>query len=153
MNTALHIHQSAPLGALVSFSNNTPRPPERFTRKLAAWKGQNGTGRLVERSAGSGSLAATFTLQIGEFGSEGTVIMTMRQFFQVTSSKTFSILETPRPGMVRVLTGHDDRVELHHLAPDMASAERWMAANRFLDMRAEVVAYPDPEETLAVAAE
>jgi hypothetical protein len=27
--------------------------------------------------------------------------------------------------------------------PDMASAERWMATNRYLDMRAEVVADPE----------
>jgi hypothetical protein len=142
MNTALQIFEDAPLGALVTYNNNEPRPPERFTRKLAAWKAENGTGRLVERSSGSDRMPATFTLHIGNFGSEGTIIMTMRTVFSVDSRKTFSIVETPRPGMVRVLTGNGGDEELRHLAPDMASAERWMASNRYSGMRVEVVSDP-----------
>jgi hypothetical protein len=143
MNTALQIFEEAPLGALIAYSNNEPRPPERFRKKLSAWKAENGTGRLVERSPGSDRMPATFTLHIGDFGSEGTIIMTMRTVFSVGSSKAFSIVETPRPGMVRVLTGNGGDEELRYLAPDMASAERWMASNRYSGMRAEVVAEPD----------
>lgn len=44
---ALEIFTDAPLGAFVRFSDGTPRPPERFKRKLAAWENYNGTGRLT----------------------------------------------------------------------------------------------------------
>jgi hypothetical protein len=39
------IYDSAPLGALIRFSNGELRPPARFTRKVAAWERVNGVGR------------------------------------------------------------------------------------------------------------
>ena len=44
MSAAL-IFDIAPLGSLVAYSDGTPRPPARFTRKLAAWERRNGTAR------------------------------------------------------------------------------------------------------------
>lgn len=144
MHTARHIYEAAPLGSLIAFRSGTPRPPERFTRKVKAWEQENGTGRLVERQAGFGSSPATFTLHLGDFGSEGVTIMVVRRLFSADSAKAFEILETPNPGMVRVLTGHGERQELRFLANDMAQAERWMADNRYSGIRAEIVPDPDP---------
>ncbi len=66
------LFDTAPLGSLVSFANDQPRPPERFRRKLAAWRTWNGTGRLVaiypRRLFGSSFQSAGFVLKIGEYG-------------------------------------------------------------------------------------
>lgn len=144
MHTARHIFLNAPLGSRIAYGNGEPRPPERFKRKLCTWENENGTGRLVERQQGSGSHPATFTLHIGDFGSKGTIVMVVRRLFSAESTKPFEILETPRPGMVRVLTGHGNREELRFLAPDMVSAEHWMAEHQYSGMRAQVVTDPDP---------
>ncbi|MDB5726061.1 MAG: hypothetical protein JWQ16_2815 [Novosphingobium sp.] len=144
MHTARHIYDNAPLGSRIAYSSGEPRPPERFTKKLRRWDNENGTGRLVERHHGAGSHSATFTLHLGDFGSEGTIVLVVRRLFSADSAKRFEILEVPKPGMVRVLTGHGDREELRFLAPDMANAERWMAENHYSDMRVEIVTDPDP---------
>ena len=144
MHNARHIYENAPLGSRIAYSSGEPRPPERFTKKLRKWENENGTGLLVERQEGSGSYPATFTLHLGDFGSEGTIVLVVRRLFSADSAKPFEILEMPKPGMVRVLTGHGNREELRFLALDMASAERWMTENHYSDMRVEVVTGPDP---------
>lgn len=146
MHTARQVYETAPLGSLIAYANGEPRPPERFKRKLRAWENENGTGHLVERQAGFGSSPATFTLHLGDFGSEGVIIMVVRRLFSADSAKPFEIRETPKPGMVRVLTGHGEREELRFLANDMAQAERWMADNRYSGIRAEIV--PDPDSVV-----
>ncbi len=36
------IFDIVPLGSLVAYSDGQPKPPARFTKKLAAWKSRNG---------------------------------------------------------------------------------------------------------------
>lgn len=36
--SALSIFEDAPIGSMVAWSDNTPRPPERHRKKLSAWK-------------------------------------------------------------------------------------------------------------------
>ena len=38
-----------PLGALIRYTDGSPKPPARFTKKLAAWERSNGVGRLVKK--------------------------------------------------------------------------------------------------------
>jgi len=40
------IIDQAPLGALIRYTDGSPKPPARFTKKLAAWERSNGVGRL-----------------------------------------------------------------------------------------------------------
>lgn len=144
--SAQHIYDSAPLGSLITFSNGEPRPPERFTRKLRAWNEQNGMGRLVERSAGhSGRFVspATFALHLGNYGSQGAILMVVRRIYTVTSQLRFEIADQPRAGMVRILSRRDGREELHHLAPDRAAAEAWAAEHRYHGAVMEEVMDPD----------
>lgn len=143
MQTARHIYEAAPLGSLIRFSNGQPQPPARFKKQVRAWEHENGTGWLVAREPATSHSPAIFILRTGSIG--GTVVVAVfNRSFSAESDRGFEIVETPKPGMVRVLTGHDGRQELHHLAPDMASAERWLSTNRFGDMRVDVVPYPDP---------
>lgn len=144
---AQQIYDTAPLGSLIRFSNGEQRPPERFTRKLRAWTNDNGVGRLVERSpehmAATYRSAASFTLHLGNYGSEGTIVMVVRRGYSVESTLDFEIAEMPGPGMVRLLTPIGGHEELRYLAADMADAERWMAVHRYHNIRAEVVGEPD----------
>ena len=47
--SATTILDTAPLGALIRYTDNSPKPPARFTKKLAAWERSNGVGRLVKK--------------------------------------------------------------------------------------------------------
>jgi len=47
--SATTIIDTAPLGALIRYTDGSPKPPERFTKKLAAWERSNGVGRLVKK--------------------------------------------------------------------------------------------------------
>lgn len=137
------IYDSAPLGSIIRFSNGEPRPPERFTRKVAAWENDNGSGRLVECNppyeAGSYRAPASFTLQTGRYGSHGVVVLVVRRVWSVASPLHFEIAERPKPGMVRVLTGFQGRDELRHLAGDLAAAENWCSEHQYAGIRLEVV--------------
>ena len=141
--SAQYIHDTAPLGSLIRHSNGEPRPPERFRRKLAAWNNDNGTGRLVERYPGQVTdnyrSPAHFMLHLATYGSQGVIVMTVRRAYSVESPLNFEIVDTPKPGQVRVLTTFRGKDELRHLAADMASAEAWMRDNPYSGMRAEIV--------------
>ena len=144
---AQQIYDTAPLGSLIRFSNGEPRPPERFTRKVRAWENDNGVGRLVEKRpehiAATYRSAAGFTLHLGNYGSEGLIVLVVRRSYSVDSPLDFEIAEAPKPGMVRLLTPIGNHEELQHLAADMGAAERWMATHRYHNIRAEVVGDPD----------
>lgn len=45
------VHDTAPLGSLIRYFDGTPKPPARFSKKLAAWERRNGIGRLVKTEA------------------------------------------------------------------------------------------------------
>jgi len=145
--SAQYIYDTAPLGSLIHYSNGTPRPPERFRRKLAAWNNDNGTGRLVERYPGQVTdnyrSPAHFMLHLATYGSQGVIVMTVRRAYSVESPLNFEIIEMPKLGQVRVLTTFRDKDELRHLAADMPSAEAWMRDNPYSGMRAEIVTDAD----------
>ena len=48
--SATTILDTAPLGAHIRYTDNSPKPPARFTKKLAAWERSNGVGWLVKLS-------------------------------------------------------------------------------------------------------
>ena len=47
--SATNIIETALLGALIRYTDGSPKPPARFTKKLAAWERSNGLGRLVKK--------------------------------------------------------------------------------------------------------
>ncbi|NMN03815.1 MULTISPECIES: hypothetical protein [unclassified Novosphingobium] len=140
---AQSVFDAVPLGSLVRFSNGEPRPPARFSRKLKAWNNDNGVGRLVAREPARDGASfrhpASFTLHLGNYGSEGSIIMVVRRTYSVDSSLEFEVDEYPRPGDAHVLASGSGRDELLHIASDRAAAERWLAANRYTQARIEIV--------------
>ena len=142
-NALSDLIRTAPLGALLRYSDGQPRPPARFNKKLAAWERSNGVGRLIKKTPAivrpTYSIPEGFTLHYGDFDSGGVIVMVVTMTYHVTSALHFEIVEQPADGMVRVLTQWEGVDELRHLAPDMATAQSWFASHRYSNARFEVV--------------
>lgn len=125
------IFDNAPLGALVAYSDGAPKPPARFTKKLAAWERRNGVGRLVRKQPGrerpTYSTPPCFTLREGDFSSGGIIIVTVMHTYGLDSDLQFRVVERPKVGQVRVVQNIGDDVELLHLADNREAAELWLA--------------------------
>lgn len=143
----IDIYCHAPLGARIRFSNGKPRPPDRFTRKVAAWENDNGAGTLVEFSPGCESATysspPTFCLHLATYSSGGVQVLVVRRIYSIASKLDFEIVERPRPGMARVLTAMGEGDELRHLASDEAAAQAWLAEHHYHNARIELVDDPD----------
>lgn len=152
--SAQHIFEIAPLGALIRYSDGQPKPPARFNKKLAAWERTNGVGRLIRKNPAAQRASyvspAGFALHHGDFVSGGVLVMVVTMMYDVSSCLLFEIIERPKPGMVRVITRWNGTDELKYLAPDMATAEAWLAGNRYSNGILDVVS--DDEDVGAMAA-
>ena len=88
---ATELLKTVPLGALIAFSDGTPRPPERFTKKLTAWKNTNGVGLLTEKTPGEVSASsayvgrASFALRMGEYGGANIIVMRVNKVLDEAS--------------------------------------------------------------------
>jgi hypothetical protein len=129
------IYDHAPIGSTIIWSDGTPRPPERFTRKLAAWLTNNGTGRLIRklpgRSMGTLSLSASFTLHEADFGAGVVVAIRVHRAFSLDSTLDFSVVERLAIGSVRVFDRAGEGAELVHLAPHRPAAEEWLSRHSY----------------------
>lgn len=139
--SAQAIYDHAPLGARISYTDGSPRPPARFKNKLRSWERQNGTGFLSERRPGHRTDdPALFTLRTDIYGSHETIIMIVNKIFDVSSTKEFAVIGEPSPGEVLCITvdrdGHD---ELAYVARTQADADRWLERNRYGTTRLETV--------------
>lgn len=133
--SAQHIHDLASLGAIIRYADGTARPPARHRRKLALWENTNNAGRLIrkhpEGRRGIEGFPATFTLHKGDLGQGGIILVRVHQTFDIRSRLTFTIIERPPVGAVRILSGAGDDQELLHLATDLTAAERWRELNGY----------------------
>lgn len=133
----------APLGTLIAYTDGQPKPPSRFTRKLAAWERRNGVGRLVRkepaRERPTYSSPPCFTLHEGNFGQGGIILVTVMRTYGIDSDLTFRVVERPRLGQVRVVQDIGDNVELLHLAETQEAAELWLAKAGYSRARLETI--------------
>ncbi|VXC50818.1 conserved hypothetical protein [Bosea sp. 125] len=129
------IFDHAPIGSIIAWSDGTPRPLARFTKKLAAWLTSNGKGRLIRkqpsRSMGTLSLSASFTLHESDFGTGGVVAFRVHRIFSLGSSLHFSVVERPAIGSVRVFDRPGEDAELVHLASNLVAAEEWLSRHGY----------------------
>ncbi|WP_136620304.1 MULTISPECIES: hypothetical protein [Mesorhizobium] len=129
------IYDLVPLGSIVTYSDGSPRPPERHRKKVAAWENRNGGGRLIRKQAetrvGSTTLPASITLHKGDYGSQGTIVLRVHQTFSVNNDLKFSINERPAIGTVLVLDRAGDDAELVHLAANRTAAEEWLSRHGY----------------------
>ncbi|ARP67894.1 hypothetical protein A9K65_020795 [Mesorhizobium sp. WSM1497] len=135
------VYDNAPLGSLIRYSDGAPKPPARFTRKLADWERRNGLGRLVRKSPPRDhptySAPASITLNEGNFSSGGIMLVTTMCIHSLNSALSFEIVERPAIGMVRVLHQIADHDELLHLAESRDAAELWTAKTGYRNARLE----------------
>lgn len=131
--SATIIYDTAPLGALITFSDGTPRPPARFRKKLAAWERSNGSGRLIRKTPpfirGAYVSPASITLHEGDFGSGGVVLVIVHRTHAIDSPLHFEIAGMPRPGAWRIVGRCGESVELLHLADNRTAADAWLKQN------------------------
>lgn len=144
--SAKAIYATAPLGARIRYSDGTPRPPARFTRKLAAWQRSNGVGRLIRKSPAFGtgrfSGIATITLHEGDISSADVVLVIVHRTHGVDSALQFEVVDVPKAASWRIVRPYGETVELLHLADDRAAADAWLRQNRHPGARIEPVGDP-----------
>lgn len=133
--SARSIFERAPVGAIVAWSDETPRPPERHRRKLDARKTNNSRGRLIRKQGGRdiGTLDphASFTLHEADYGACGVIAIRVYRTFSLGSTLRFTIIESPPVSSVRVFDRPGDHAELVHLAPHRAAAEQWLSEHGY----------------------
>lgn len=129
------IYDTAPIGSIITWSDGTPQPPKRFSRKLSAWRTNNSKGRLVQkqcwRAAGTAALSAGFTLHEADLGAGGVIVIRVHRTFSLESKLHFTILDRPAVGMVRVFDRSGDGAQLVHLAAHRQEAEEWLSRNGY----------------------
>lgn len=133
--SAQMIYDLVPLASIVTYSDGSPRPPERHRKKLAAWENRNGGGRLIRKRAedrvGGTTLPASITLHKGDYGNQGTIVLRVHQTFSVNSDLKFSVKERPAIGTVLVLDRDGDDAELVHLAVNRTASEEWLTRHAY----------------------
>ena len=141
--SASTIIDTAPLGALIRYTDGSPKPPARFTKKLAAWERSNGVGRLVKkeppRAYPTWTAPASFTLHGGNFSSGGVILVPILRSHSADSLLLFEVAEEPKPGQIRVLLDFGGNMELLHLAESVGAAELWIAKEGYRNARLEMV--------------
>lgn len=147
--SATTIIDTAPLGALICYTDGSPKPPARFAKKLAAWERSNGVGRLVKkeppRAYPTWTAPASFTLHEGNFSSDGVILVTIMRSHSADSRLIFEVAEEPKAGQVRALLDFGGNTELLHLAESISAAELWIAREGYRNSRLEVVGAEDGE--------
>ena len=133
MTAAQHLITCASLGALVAYSDGWPRPSARFKRKLAEWRRFNGVGRLdsvtpAERH-GAHEVPARFVLHVGDFGSFGAIVLTVRMCFDTRSPLTFTVIDAA-PGSVVGFVTDGVHLELGGVVADERQGVAWLAEPR-----------------------
>lgn len=99
---ASDVFTTVPLGARIAFRDGTPLPPARHTKKLQAWRGQNGEGVLIEKRArpryitGVGS-SETFVLLLSRDENSHACIVVQQIFSLTDTSLDFAVLAPPAP--------------------------------------------------------
>jgi hypothetical protein len=141
--SAKTIIDTAPLGALIRYTDGCPKPPARFTKKLAAWERSNGLGRLVKkeppRPYPTWKAPASFTLHEGTFSSDGVILVTIMRSHSADSVLIYEVAEEPKAGQVRVLLDFGGNTELLHLAESIIAAELWIAREGYRNARLEII--------------
>ena len=129
------ILECPPIGAIVAWTDGAPRPPERHSRKLDAWKTNNSQGRLIRKQGRSdiGMLDphASFTLHEADYGAGGIIAIRVHRTFGLNTRFTFTIVERQAVGSVRVFARADDDAEHVHLAPHRAAAEQGLSEHGY----------------------
>jgi len=133
--SAHSIFEYAPIGAVVAWSDGSPRPPEHHRRKLDAWTSNNSQGRLIRKQGGRDigivDPHGSFTLNEADFGAGGVIAIRIHRTFSLGSTLRFAIVGRPAVSSMRVFDRPGDHAKLVHLAPHRAAAEQWLSEHGY----------------------
>lgn len=133
--SARTIFDHAPIGAIIAWSDGTPRPPEHHRKKLSDWQSRNSKGRLIarrgERGMGNVTLPGSFTLHEADLGARGIIAIRIHRTFSTDSRFEFMVVELPAIGAIRVFDRAGEGAELVHLAAHRAGAEAWLTRHGY----------------------
>ena len=102
-----------PIGSIVSWSDGTPKPPERHKKKLAAWKTRNSSGRLI-RTATARGLVVVLDPRLAEKSYRSTILAEMPPMRRTR----------PRTEAIAHLRGNDPTAQqLHDVRPHSAQQD------------------------------
>ena len=129
------IMEQAPLGAIIQFSDGTPRPPDRHHKKLSRWLARNSQGRLVRKRGklerGVIDIPPEFTLHMENIGDRAVTVMRIFRSFTTDTDLSFTIVERPAVGSVLVLDRPGDEAELVYIGSNRQDAEEWLARHGY----------------------
>lgn len=128
--SALNIYERAPIGAIISWKDGKPQPLPSETEALAAWRQQNGAGRLVGKTSrfvmGQSRQPVDVIVMFEPRGYDDRSDEPEFSRFPVESDLSFSIVECPPVGSCRIFNGSDENAEMLHLASSKAHAQVWI---------------------------
>jgi hypothetical protein len=142
--TANDILETAPIGAVIHFSDGTERPSARFKNKVERWEERNGTGRLTNKRASM----REFILR-ADVNLDSTRSVLFTKAYGHLSPLRFEIIGEPKPKAFLVIS-NDNAVEMRalvHIAPDLESALNWIKRDGSKDVT--VVRVPEPHSAIA----
>jgi hypothetical protein len=146
--SAQHIFDDTPLGSIIRYSDGSPKPLARFTRKLSLWERSNGSGRLIRKSpgrdVGNYPFPASITMHEGDLGGGGIVLIVLHRSFSVDTRLRFDVVETPALGSVQVLGQYGTGTELLHLAANYEAAASWLKQHTHSNVVLEEVKADEP---------
>ena len=138
--SVMTIYEHAPIGAMIAWSDGTPRPPKRYLHRHSEWLYCNNRGRLVgkegKRGSGDPEIPPAIVILKGDFTEAGVVANQTFDTFFFNNPFRFTIAERPLIGSVRVFDRPGCDAELVYLARSRAEAEHWAVVEGYR--------YPDP---------
>lgn len=125
--TAVELVQVAQLGDLIRFSDGAPRPPERFNKKLSAWKNRNDVGTLTKIDTDGSH--PSFTLHMGDLGAGGVILMRVYRTYGLDSDLTFTIERKAQPGSYICCRQFRGTADVQEITPDRDKVDAWRSRN------------------------
>ena len=82
---------------------------------------------------------APYTLHVGNFSSDGAIVVTVLRHHSADSPLSVEVLEAPQPGQIRVLLDFDCNSKLLHLATGVFAAALGISKKGNRNPRVEIV--------------
>ena len=130
------IFAKARLGDIVSYSDGTPQPPARHKKKLAHWKHNNRSGRLIRKEPWSES-GLYFALEDLSVTMPGIARFTT--VVALAPPYRFEIIEPVREGSWRVIQSSPKYHELEAVTATREEAEAYKAKQHCFDLAIDEV--------------
>lgn len=141
--SAQSIFDTAPLGAVITYTDGTPRPPARFTNQVSKWSRNNGSGVLVAKLPNTrADGASVFALRAGSAYIDRDAVLVMNTGFDTNSDLHFAVDRAPTPGHILCLNGSDRDRQVLAIARTQGEADTWAERNRFSSITLETVSAP-----------